>query len=161
MHAFVRTAPLTWYGSFPRQARLVSEADLAGPDSRFRTLDGVTVHYKVARPKGGGQLPGLGIAMYHGFGANTFSWSFVDRLLAARLGALVTAHDMPGFGLTQRCASSIIPFWLFLFFLSWFFGAVHRPLAAHSSAQGIASSGFDCVMHLSKPLEQVQEVAIA
>ena len=110
MHAILRTAPLTWHSSFPRQARLVSEADLAGPDSRFRTLDGVTVHYKVARPKGGGQLPELGIAMYHGFGANTFSWSFVDQLLAQRLGALVTAHDMPGFGLTQRCAPPVLYF---------------------------------------------------
>ena len=86
----------------------MTEADLAGPDSRFRALGGVTVHYKVARgrPEGGQQqLPRLGIAMYHGFGANTFSWSFVDRLLAQRLAALVTAHDMPGFGLTQRYAS--------------------------------------------------------
>lgn len=26
--------------------------------------------------------------------------------LAARLGTTVTAHDMPGFGLTQRCANN-------------------------------------------------------
>ena len=46
----------------------------------------------------------LALALLHGFGANAFSWSYVDRQLAARLHAQVTAHDMPGFGLTQRCA---------------------------------------------------------
>ena len=83
----------------------MTEADLADPDSRFRALDGVIVHYKVANASPSGGRPKLGLAMYHGFGANTFSWSFVDRLLSQRLGALVTSHDMPGFGLTQRWVS--------------------------------------------------------
>ena len=83
------------------QARQVSEAELADEDSRFKVLDEVAVHYKVANGAAG-SAPELGVAMYHGFGANTFSWSFVDRLLADSLQALVTSHDMPGFGLTQR-----------------------------------------------------------
>ncbi len=53
----------------------------------------------------GAEAPRLALGLLHGFGANAFSWSFVDRRLAARLHALVTAHDMPGFGLTQRCAA--------------------------------------------------------
>ncbi|KAJ9508121.1 hypothetical protein QJQ45_021459, partial [Haematococcus lacustris] len=41
---------------------------------------------------------------YHGFGANLFSWAAVQPLLAASLGGIVSAHDAPGFGLTQRPA---------------------------------------------------------
>ena len=44
----------------------------------------------------------LAIACYHGFGANTFSWAAVQEQLAQKLQAVVVAHDMPGFGLTQR-----------------------------------------------------------
>ncbi|CAK0764500.1 hypothetical protein CVIRNUC_003164 [Coccomyxa viridis] len=88
------------------KALQVTEAELADGDSKFRELDGLTVHYKAAAPPGGaakaaGGAP-CGLAMYHGFGANTFSWSFVDRRLAEELGATVVSHDMPGFGLTQR-----------------------------------------------------------
>lgn len=36
------------------------------------------------------------------------SWSFVQQELADALGAVVTAHDMPGFGLSQRCASAVL-----------------------------------------------------
>ncbi len=79
----------------------MSEAELADPDSRFKVLDGVAVHYKVANGAAG-SAPKLAVAMYHGFGANTFSWSFVDKLMADSLQAFVTSHDMPGFGLTQR-----------------------------------------------------------
>ena len=93
-------------GFYISQALQVTEAELADGDSKFRELDGLTVHYKAAAPPGGlakaaGGAP-CGLAMYHGFGANTFSWSFVDRRLAEELGATVVSHDMPGFGLTQR-----------------------------------------------------------
>ena len=44
----------------------------------------------------------VAIALYHGFGANLWSWKDAGRPLALRLNALVTSHDMPGFGLTQR-----------------------------------------------------------
>ena len=62
------------------------------------------------RPGAGGAR--LALALLHGFGANAFSWSYVDRQLAARLRAQVTAHDMPGFGLTQRCALQGMQPWL-------------------------------------------------
>lgn len=87
------------------QALQVTEAELADSDSKFRELDGLTVHYKAAAPpaaSAGARGGPCGLAMYHGFGANTFSWSFVDRRLAQELGVTVVSHDMPGFGLTQR-----------------------------------------------------------
>ena len=95
------------------QALQVTEAELADGDSKFRELDGLMVHYKAAAPPGSrakasGGTP-CGLAMYHGFGANTFSWSFVDRRLAEELGATVVSHDMPGFGLTQRSVHSHTP----------------------------------------------------
>ncbi|EFJ48521.1 hypothetical protein VOLCADRAFT_90829 [Volvox carteri f. nagariensis] len=39
---------------------------------------------------------------YHGFGANLGSYKRVQEEMAAALRGVVTAHDMPGFGLTQR-----------------------------------------------------------
>ncbi|GIM17480.1 hypothetical protein Vretimale_20030 [Volvox reticuliferus] len=39
---------------------------------------------------------------YHGFGANLGSYKRVQEQMAAVLRGVVTAHDMPGFGLTQR-----------------------------------------------------------
>lgn len=50
------------------------------------------------------QIQVCALHCFHGFGANTWSWSRVQQLLADRLAGVVTAHDMPGFGLTQRCA---------------------------------------------------------
>ena len=87
------------------QALQVTEAELADGDSRFRQVGGLTVHYKAAALPATAKTPGgtpCGLAMYHGFGANTFSWSFVDKRLAEQLGVTVVSHDMPGFGLTQR-----------------------------------------------------------
>lgn len=46
-------------------------------------------------------------ALWHGFGANTYSWQMkvLDELARALgEGALVVAHDCPGFGLTERCS---------------------------------------------------------
>lgn len=45
------------------------------------------------------------IALYHGFGANLWSWMNVQQELADATGATVVAHDMPGFGLTERSAA--------------------------------------------------------
>ncbi|KAG2437581.1 hypothetical protein HYH02_011221 [Chlamydomonas schloesseri] len=47
-----------------------------------------------------GSLPA--VHCYHGFGANLGSYKRVQGLMAQALGGVVTAHDMPGFGLTQR-----------------------------------------------------------
>lgn len=86
--------------------------------------------------------PPLGMALYHGFGANTFSWSFVQRRLAQRLGAVVTAHDQPGFGLTQRCADHSFakhhvwrPQSLLLCLLS-------VPIAANREPEGLNACGW-------------------
>ena len=83
----------------------MTEAELADEDSKFREFDGLTVHYKAAAPpapKSDVHETPCGLAMYHGFGANTFSWSFVSKRMAEQLGVTVVSHDMPGFGLTQR-----------------------------------------------------------
>ncbi|KAK9817223.1 hypothetical protein WJX72_011250 [[Myrmecia] bisecta] len=93
-----------------------TEYELRDPDSRFRMLHGLTVHYKMHQYAGHHHAD-LGsrsayqptaptaIHCYHGFGANTFSWSYVYKKLGQALQAQVTMHDMPGFGLTQRPAS--------------------------------------------------------
>jgi pimeloyl-ACP methyl ester carboxylesterase len=61
------------------------------------------VHVKVKAPSAAASQPSAALHCYHGFGSNTWSWSLVQQTLADRLNALVTAHDMPGFGLTERC----------------------------------------------------------
>ena len=96
------------------QALQRSEGQLAGPNSRFIAVEGVRVHYTVCRPPGlvaacGGAAalpaaaPACAVHCVHGLGAHTFSWlGYVQAGLAERLGAIVTAHDQCGFGLTQR-----------------------------------------------------------
>jgi len=59
------------------------------------------VHVKVKAPTAA-STPSAALHCYHGFGSNTWSWSLVQQQMADRLNALVTAHDMPGFGLTER-----------------------------------------------------------
>jgi len=73
--------------------------ELGDPDSKFTTLENLLVHVKT---KEGKDVGPLGVHCYHGFGSNTWSWSKVQQGLADKLGAVVTSHDMPGFGLTQR-----------------------------------------------------------
>ena len=82
------------------QGRLMAEQELKDHDSVFRELRSTAVHYKLAQAIS----PAHPIALhcYHGFGANTFSWSYVYKSLAKQLQAQVTKHDMPGFGLTER-----------------------------------------------------------
>eukprot|EP00775_Hariotina_reticulata_P014403 gene14403-14509_t len=106
------------------KAREKIEADLGDADSRFRQINNLQVHVKVANASSlpppaptaaaarlappptataagrSGPVPAL--HCYHGFGSNTWSWSLVQKPLADKLRALVTSHDMPGFGLTQR-----------------------------------------------------------
>lgn len=45
---------------------------------------------------------------FHGFGANLGSYQRVQGRMAAALRGVVTAHDMPGFGLTQRCVCACV-----------------------------------------------------
>ncbi|DBA94868.1 TPA: hypothetical protein ACH3X1_002404 [Trebouxia sp. C0004] len=82
------------------QDRLMAEQELKDHDSVFRELHGTAVHYKLAQ--GLDTAHPTAVHCYHGFGANTFSWSYVYKALSTQLRAQVTKHDMPGFGLTQR-----------------------------------------------------------
>ena len=82
------------------QDRLMAEQELKDHDSMFRDVCGTAVHYKLAQAIDTAKP--LALHCYHGFGANTFSWSYVYKSLAQLLHAQVTMHDMPGFGLTQR-----------------------------------------------------------
>lgn len=83
-----------------QQGRLMAEQELKDCDSVFRELHGTAVHYKLAQ--GLNPAHPTAVHCYHGFGANTFSWSYVYKALSEQLCAQVTKHDMPGFGLTQR-----------------------------------------------------------
>lgn len=78
----------------------MAEQELKDCDSVFRELHGTAVHYKLAQ--GLDPAHPTAVHCYHGFGANTFSWSYVYKALSEQLRAQVTKHDMPGFGLTQR-----------------------------------------------------------
>ena len=82
------------------QVRLMAEQELKDHDSMFRDVCSTAVHYKLAQSIDTANP--LALHCYHGFGANTFSWSYVYKSLAQQLHAQVTKHDMPGFGLTQR-----------------------------------------------------------
>ena len=79
-----------------------SEHELSSSDALFTTIDGVELHYKKdCSPSG---EPTAALACLHGFGASSYSWSFVQRDLACACDAIVTSHDMCGFGLSQRPA---------------------------------------------------------
>ena len=75
-------------------AGLVTEKELADPDSKFIELNDVSIHYKEA---GGGERTFI---LLHGFGASVFSWREVmDEL--SQYGRVI-AYDRPAFGLTER-----------------------------------------------------------
>ena len=78
----------------------MSESELGDEDSRFAKLHGINVHYKAFGPSSGS--PKAAIHCFHGFGANTASWTAVHRKMVDALQSQVTTHDMPGFGLTER-----------------------------------------------------------
>lgn len=73
------------------------------------------------------------IALYHGFGANLWSWAKVQQDLADAAGMPVVAHDMPGFGLTERPATQSS-------YTLQTNGDIGRQLAAEALAGGSESS---------------------
>lgn len=73
---------------------------LGDPDSLFRDVDGLKVHFK--RTVQAGTVPDKVLCCLHGFGANTFSWEAVQDKMSAETKGEVLAMDMPGFGLTER-----------------------------------------------------------
>ncbi|KAL4531393.1 hypothetical protein Ndes2526B_g04483 [Nannochloris sp. 'desiccata'] len=96
------------------QAVQRSERELASSDSLFLNVNGVALHYKKALFGNGEREapatqsstldtpPSVAIHCLHGFGASLYSWSMVQNKIATICSALVTSHDMPGFGLSQR-----------------------------------------------------------
>jgi pimeloyl-ACP methyl ester carboxylesterase len=86
-----------------------SERELAGPGALFARVEGTALHYtRVAAPGvggAGGAPPNALAHLLHGFGANTASWRYCAPALAAALGGIVSAHDIPGFGLSERPAA--------------------------------------------------------
>ena len=78
----------------PPLRNTVPPRELADPDSRFVSLQGLDVHYKLA---GEGE-PAL--ILLHGFGASVYSWRDVLEPLGEQ--GLVVAFDRPAFGLTSR-----------------------------------------------------------
>ena len=69
-------------------------SELADPDSRFITVNGIQVHYK---QYGSGEPV---MILLHGFGASVFSWREVLQPLG-QIGTVI-AYDRPAFGLTER-----------------------------------------------------------
>ncbi|MCS7251864.1 MAG: alpha/beta hydrolase [Thermoflexus sp.] len=78
----------------PPLEETVPPEQLAGPDSRFLQINGLTVHYKIL----GSGNPG--IILLHSFAASTFSWREVIKPMSN--WGTVVAFDRPGFGLTER-----------------------------------------------------------
>jgi pimeloyl-ACP methyl ester carboxylesterase len=94
--------------------KMQSPIALGDSDSRYHTICGIAIHYKSSAPStpqvtppsaAATDAPDTAVALYHGFGANLWSWMQVQQQLADDVRALVTAHDMPGFGLTERSRS--------------------------------------------------------
>mmetsp|Transcript_11454 Transcript_11454/g.30847 ORF Transcript_11454/g.30847 Transcript_11454/m.30847 type:complete len:545 (-) Transcript_11454:126-1760(-) len=92
------------------QASLVQECELANDDSVFLTVSeahDTLVHAKLCTPRDecdSAQHDGVDAVMLHGFGASSFSFAKLQKLLARpRFGAVRSlAFDRPGFGLTPR-----------------------------------------------------------
>ncbi len=78
----------------PQLDNLVTEKELADPDSKFIDVNDVTVHYK---EMGQGETTFI---LLHGFGSSVFSWREVMDDFA-KYGRMI-AYDRPAFGLTER-----------------------------------------------------------
>lgn len=78
----------------PPLENTVPPRQLADADSRFITVNGLEVHYKMA-----GQGEPV-FVLLHGFGASVFTWHRVMPELS-RYGTAI-AYDRPAFGLTER-----------------------------------------------------------
>ena len=83
---------------------MLDEAQLRFPDSHFlHNVEGTRVHYTLTRPSGSDDsASSRAVHCLHGFGASTSSWDACKEQLADALGADVSCHDAPGFGLTGR-----------------------------------------------------------
>mgnify|MGYP002389493430 CR=1 FL=1 len=85
--------PLVW--PVPPLEDTLPPVSLAGPDSRFIEIDGVSVHYEAwGIPPTPGTID-TAFVLLHGFGASTFSWREVAGPLSERMP--VVAFDRPAF----------------------------------------------------------------
>jgi pimeloyl-ACP methyl ester carboxylesterase len=96
--SFVFACVTTALGPFvipvPNLDGLLSEQELAEPDSQFIEINGVDIHYKEA---GSGDRTFI---LLHPFGGSTYSWREVmDEF--SQYGRVI-AYDRPAFGLTER-----------------------------------------------------------
>ena len=73
--------------------------ELVYPDSQFKNIDGINIHYQSIEQDHNNLF-----ILLHGFGSSTYSWNKVMEPLAS-YGSVV-AFDRPAFGLTER----VIPF---------------------------------------------------
>lgn len=117
-HAVLEAPIICTLSNDPLQAHQRPVSELGDNDSLFPRLDGILVHEKAkvassvrAGARGvletGAADAGVNaVHCFHGFGANLYSWNKIQQKLADRIAGVVTAHDMPGFGLTER--------WVFL-----------------------------------------------
>lgn len=66
--------------------------------------DGVTAHFQTRTPseKSSSTRTTANAHLFHGFGANLWSWQDVHQPLADYFRGTVAAHDQAGFGLTFR-----------------------------------------------------------
>ena len=78
----------------PPLKNTVPPEQLADPDSKFISINGSKVHYKIV----GEGTPAL--ILLHGFGASTFTWHKVMEPLSREY--LVIAYDRTGFGYSSR-----------------------------------------------------------
>ncbi len=78
----------------------VAPEKLTDPDSKFISLRGVQVHYKMAGAEPSNDKPTL--VLLHGLASSTFSWREVMQPLSDETGGSVIAYDRTGFGLTSR-----------------------------------------------------------
>jgi pimeloyl-ACP methyl ester carboxylesterase len=83
-----------YFVPIPPLEDVVPPVKLAETDSRFVTIDDVTVHYKTA---GNGNEA---LILLHGFGASIFTWHSVFAPLAQNY--TVVAYDRTGFGYSSR-----------------------------------------------------------
>ena len=84
-----------------RYRRLQVDApELGSPNSRFIDVQGAQIHARIEKST----IDNIKTVIHclHGFGAHSYSFSFVQKKIAERIGAVVSAHDFPGFGLSAR-----------------------------------------------------------
>lgn len=96
---------ITYAYQIERKYRVLKRpaTELGGMNSKWMAVDAVKLHVTVeGLPDKSKACIRHAFHCLHGFGSHTFSYSMIQKKLAEDLGALVSAHDFCGFGLSQR-----------------------------------------------------------